>query len=139
MLECCQTCGVGSLVFMSASIVVSAAAAASRPQPQGSRHKSGSVSSVSSSGGGGGGGTDDVGGVDVDPEYLCDENVPLVTSRESKAAHAIAMAETEVLKARSVSVSCPIDHKSGPASVPGGALGGGGVCRPTSLPAWTNW
>ena len=138
MLECCQTCGVGSLVFMSASIVVSAAAAASRPQPQGSRHKSGSVSSVSSVSSGGGG-TGDVGGVDVDPEYLCDENVPLVTSRESKAAHAIAMAETEVLKARSVSVSCPIDHKSGPASVPGRALGGGGVCRPTSLPAWTNW
>eukprot|EP00752_Nemacystus_decipiens_P006897 g6195.t1 len=85
VLECCQTCGVGSLVFMSSSRVVSPS---SRPQPQGPRRRSGRSS-----------GAVDDGCVGVDGVHLCDENVPLVTSREDKAAHAIAVAETEVLKA----------------------------------------
>lgn len=75
---------------MSSSRVVSAA---SRSQALGPRRSSGN-----SNGAGGDGGFV---GVGVD---LCDENVPLVTCRESKAAYSIAMAETEVLKARSVSV-----------------------------------
>ena len=93
VLECCQTCGVGGLVFMSSSRVVSAP---SRSQPHGPRRSSGS----GGGGGDGGGGDGGIVGVGVG---LCDENVPLVTCRENKAAYSIAMAETEVLKARSVS------------------------------------
>lgn len=76
---------------MSSSRVVSA----SSSQQQGPRRRSGDGSGA----GGGGGGGD--GGVDDGKDYLCDENVALVTCRENnKAAHSIAMAETEVLKAR---------------------------------------
>eukprot|EP00903_Cladosiphon_okamuranus_P013710 g12766.t1 len=85
VLECCQTCGVGSLVFMSSSRVVSAA---SRSRAVGPRRSSGD-----SNGADGGGGA---AGAGVDP---CDENVPLVTCRENRAAYSIAMAEAEVLKA----------------------------------------
>lgn len=62
VLECCQECGVGALVFMSSSRVISA-----RNAPD-----------------------------------LADENLPFVTCQENKTAHAIAMAEVEVLKARRV-------------------------------------
>ena len=60
IVQCCQECGVGSLVFVSSSRVVSSK-----------------------------------NGLD-----LSDENVPFVTSQEDETAHAIAVAETEVLKAR---------------------------------------
>lgn len=59
VVQCCQECGVGSLVFVSSSRVVS------------SKNGLG----------------------------LADENTPFVTSQEDEKAHAIAVAEAEVLKA----------------------------------------
>lgn len=62
-------------------------------------------------------GGDGDGGVDGDgDDDLCDENVPLVSCRENKAAYSIAMAEAEVLKARSVCLS--VDFKTCPPSMP---------------------
>lgn len=60
MIECCQECGVGSLVFTSSSRVVA-----------------------------------NLKGID-----FIGENHPFVTEQEDRTAHAIAVAEAEVLKAR---------------------------------------
>lgn len=62
MLDCCQECGVGSLVFTSSASVVADDA------------KNGLT--------------------------LADERMPFVSELEDPTAHAIAMAEAEVLMAR---------------------------------------
>ncbi|CAM9542431.1 unnamed protein product [Pylaiella littoralis] len=82
VLECCQECGVGSLVFMSSSKVVSPG----RKQQQQGQGRGGKYDDGISVGGGVGVG-------------LCDESLPYVARRENEAAHSIAMAEAEVLKA----------------------------------------
>lgn len=89
---------------MSSSRVVSASP---HFQQQGQRRRT--AHSSSGAGTGDGTGIDGDGGGGDDNLYLCDEDFPLVTSRENKAAHSIAMAEAEVLKARSASVDTSVD------------------------------
>lgn len=106
VLECCQECGVGSLVFMSSSKVVSPG----RKQQQQGQGRGGKYDDGISVGGGVGVG-------------LCDESLPYVARRENEAAHSIAMAEAEVLKARWVLTCQQRKFISANTGRPGGRVG----------------